>query len=103
MRAAQTEQGTAVARAIERVERASLHAYRAYQPRPYHGRVVLFRAAQRPTWYDFVCTSALNGWDELVEDGIDLRLVPGAHQTLLEEPSVQHVARMLRQYLSAGR
>jgi amino acid adenylation domain-containing protein len=63
----------------------------AYAPRAYPGRMILFRAMG-------LYEDPLLGWGELVQGGIEDHEVPGDHddqRTLMKEPSVRPVARLL--------
>jgi amino acid adenylation domain-containing protein len=64
-----------------------------YVPRPYRGRVTLFRARAQPL-------SRLQGWDlgwgQLAGEGVELCVVPGSHDTLLRAPYVGVLAERLR-------
>jgi amino acid adenylation domain-containing protein len=79
-----------------RVFRANDAAVRAYAPRPYRGRVVLFestdeseRGEAQPATY----------WSRVALGGLIVRRVPGLHRTMLEEPHVSVLATSLREYL----
>jgi len=66
-----------------------------YTPRPYSGRVVLFRSAV-PTHdlpMDF-------GWRSVVPQ-IEIEAVPGGHRGMFEEPAVSNLAARLSSYLSS--
>ncbi|HEU5384262.1 MAG TPA: alpha/beta fold hydrolase, partial [Ktedonobacteraceae bacterium] len=68
-----------------------------YEPRPYEGRVVLFRSSevartsQDPTL----------GWGELAPNGIEICDIPGGHYELIIPPNVTYVASHLRDYINA--
>ena len=67
-----------------------------YAPRPYAGRVVLFRAhdSQREPYVDRDL-----GWSQIVEGKVETRDVPGSHVTLLEKPYVERPASELSRLL----
>ncbi|MEM8638458.1 MAG: amino acid adenylation domain-containing protein [Cyanobacteria bacterium P01_G01_bin.54] len=71
-------------------------AQESYQPKSYSGDLVLCRASiQSPR-------SAKNralGWDELVDGAIRIHTIPGQHLTILDEPNVQELGKVLRLYL----
>jgi amino acid adenylation domain-containing protein len=70
-----------------------------HQTHSYGGKVVLFRTRGHPLLgcsYDERC-----GWGELALGGITVRLLPGLHESLLEEPHVRAVARELKAELDA--
>jgi aspartate racemase len=74
-------------------------AWRRYQPRPYHGRLVLFRAAESPRWIGSRFDDPLLGWGELAAGGIEVHTVPGDHLTLLSRSNAPSLARGLAAYL----
>ncbi len=77
-------------RAIRKVEAAHVEALRAYVPRVYPGRMVLFRATTRDPYL---------GWGELVAGGIETVEVSPNGQTIVEEPRVRLLAARLRDWL----
>jgi thioesterase domain-containing protein/acyl carrier protein len=66
-----------------------------HHPRPYDGKVVLFRSAEHLFFcsFDEQC-----GWGELARD-VTVKIVPGDHGRVLEEPFVAAVADELRKTL----
>jgi acyl transferase domain-containing protein/thioesterase domain-containing protein len=74
-------------------------AARRYTPRPYSGAATLFRARDNPA--NFLVDPAL-GWGGLVER-LDIREVPGGHETLLAMPHVQVLASELKACLNQAR
>jgi thioesterase domain-containing protein len=69
-----------------------------YHPQPYDGEITLFRAKKQGL-------SNFNhalGWDALVEDRVNVTVVPGTHESMLQEPNVQIVAAKLRSLLEAS-
>ena len=72
-------------------------AFAAYQPTPYDGEAMLFRAST-----GFVLGSdvgRLNGWERLILGNIEVNECPGDHSTMCEQPHVRVLARRLRSYL----
>ena len=65
----------------------------AYEPRPYPGRVALFRARALPV--SSLHTSDL-GWSRMAKGGIEINIVPGSHENILREPYVHGLADALR-------
>jgi amino acid adenylation domain-containing protein/FkbH-like protein len=61
-------------------------------PRPYRGRVHLFRSPGHPIWCSF---DEHYGWGDLALGGVELSTVPGAHEKILEEPWVKGLAEKL--------
>jgi thioesterase domain-containing protein len=75
------------------IARAHTRAALAYQPKPYEGQALLLRCADPseppeadPNW----------GWGDLLRGGLDVRLVPGTHLTMLDPPHVTALAEYLR-------
>jgi amino acid adenylation domain-containing protein len=63
-----------------------------YRPRPYAGTVTLLRS--RTTGFTYVCAAPDLGWRALAAD-VDVRVVRGAHDTILREPWVAELAAAL--------
>jgi thioesterase domain-containing protein len=78
---------------------AHYQALRDYQPRPYPGKVTLFRARVRPL---FRLHGHDLGWSALARGGLEVVPIPGNHETILREPHVHALARALRQRLPAA-
>ena len=85
--------------ALQSVERACEMAFREYTPRPYTGRVTLFRAAIRSAGEG---DDPLFGWGRLAAAGVDVCDVPGSHLDMLNEPHVEELAGKLSACLSAA-
>lgn len=74
-------------------------AFASYNPRPYPGPVVLYRAARMPLGAR-VPTDM--GWGDLVED-LQVETIPGYFTTPISEPEVRTLAdRLSRRLASAG-
>jgi amino acid adenylation domain-containing protein len=74
---------------------AHWHALTEYHPAPYPGEIILFRAKKQGL-SNFNHTL---GWDALVEDRVQVSVIPGTHENMLQEPNVQIVAAKLRTLL----
>jgi len=63
-----------------------------YEPRPYRGRLTLFRSKREPTgwWFD-----PHAGWGPFAKGGIDLHMVDGDHFTMFQEPGVTQMAQQI--------
>jgi thioesterase domain-containing protein/acyl carrier protein len=72
----------------------------AYTPKPYPGRVTLFRAAGRTAEYG---NDPALGWEEVVRGEIEIITVPGDHMTILEEPHVWKLVEQLSACLDTSR
>jgi amino acid adenylation domain-containing protein len=75
-----------------------LRALAAYKARPYPGPVTLLRARAR----DLLASSVERdyGWGKIAAGGADVRVIPGNHHTILQEPNVRVLARELRRALA---
>jgi thioesterase domain-containing protein len=78
-------------RRLLRVYRTNVHAYRAYRPGHYDGRITVLRAG----------TSEVEvpedlGWSAFTPFPAELRMTPGDHVTILAEPNVRVLAQTLR-------
>jgi acyl-CoA synthetase (AMP-forming)/AMP-acid ligase II/thioesterase domain-containing protein len=67
--------------------------YLDYVPKPYPGRVTLFRARTRPLLH---LHGPDLGWKPLAAGGLEITVIPGNHETILREPYVQVFARRLK-------
>jgi amino acid adenylation domain-containing protein len=76
--------------------------YRAavnYRPRPYPGKVTLFRAREgRPVGKEDIFL----GWDRVAGGGMEVHEIPGDHVSLMKEPGVRLLAEELKRCLSRG-
>jgi amino acid adenylation domain-containing protein len=85
---------------LRRVIEAEHHALTTYVPRPYPGRITLFRARAQP----LLCSHDPSmGWRELASGGLEVRPVPGPHAYILKEPFVRGLARELAACLASSR
>jgi len=78
----------------------AMQAYRQYRFMPYAGRITLIRAEGSPA-YGGKDDESL-GWAALAAAGVDVRFVPGTHNTLFKSPQVKIVARVLQSCLAAA-
>jgi hypothetical protein len=70
-------------------------ALRCYVPRPYRGRIQLFRARAQPL---FGLHRRDLGWRRVTDGRVDIRVIPGCHSgrsSILNAPHVQVLARQL--------
>jgi hypothetical protein len=72
-------------------------AFAAYQPTPFDGEAMLFRASTGFVLGNDV--GRLNGWERLVLGNIEVNECPGDHTSMCERPHVRVLARRLRSYL----
>ena len=69
-------------------------ARNTYVPRPYAGRVTLFRALQG---HVLRCPDPTLGWKEIALGGLEIVEVPGEHDVMIEKPHVGELARKMRE------
>ena len=74
-------------------------AAEAYQPRPYGGDVLLFRADKLLP--GLVADASYLGWKGVLHGNLDICELPGHQQTLLLEPNVSRLAKELTVRLKA--
>ncbi|MFM9847917.1 MAG: type I polyketide synthase [Hyphomicrobiaceae bacterium] len=72
-------------------------AFAAYQPTPYAGDAMLFRASTGLV--AGVDIGHFNGWEGLVLGDIEVNETPGHHTSMCEHPNVRVLGRRLRSYL----
>lgn len=78
---------------------AHVRALMAHRAKPYRGRVTLFRTGG----HQFICSYDPEfGWGEYAQGGVAVRIVPGEHESILEEPHVSAVAKELRACLQVA-
>ncbi len=65
--------------------------------RPYEGRVTLFRTRGQPV---FCSLEDDFGWGKLVKGGVEIKLVPGSHESVFMEPAVRSLAGQLKASLA---
>ena len=65
----------------------------AYKPGVYPDRLTLFRTQTTPLFYS---QGTDKGWGKLAAGGVEIRVVPGHHLTILREPHVRVLAEELR-------
>jgi amino acid adenylation domain-containing protein len=75
------------------IEELNRQVVRNYVPQVYPGRLILFRALERPTteYYD-----PLLGWGGLAAGGVEVVGVPGHHVTMMFEPYVRVMGEKLK-------
>jgi thioesterase domain-containing protein len=75
-----------------RVAEALHRAVAGYQPPPFPGQLLLFRARCQPV---FSPLDPALGWTRLARGGVTVKVVPGNHDTFLYPPNVAQVAHYL--------
>lgn len=79
---------------------AHIAAVAAYRPRVYPGHVTLFRV---PGMALLRAWDPQLGWGEIAAGGVTVKMIPGAHYSILESPQVATLAEQLRISLVSGR
>ncbi|HYG24753.1 MAG TPA: amino acid adenylation domain-containing protein [Verrucomicrobiae bacterium] len=74
-----------------------IHALVNYHPQPYSGKVHLFRSPGHPWLCSF---DGDYGWRDLARGGVEISIVPGVHEKILEEPCVRTLATSLTSALA---
>jgi phthiocerol/phenolphthiocerol synthesis type-I polyketide synthase E len=87
------------ARALMSVFKIHVRAMKTYRPRPYGGRVLFFRAAERRAADPPRPEAA---WIDLALAGIEVVVVPGDHGSLYQPPHVEGMAAKLERVLAAA-
>jgi thioesterase domain-containing protein len=83
-----------------RVMRAHRQARLRYRPRPYAGRVVLYRSrGQTISKILFGSMDPQLGWGALAEGGVEVKLVEGSHRNVHLEPHVSSLGSAIRSSL----
>ena len=76
-----------------------LRAAARYAPSVYPGRVTVLRTELHP----FLCSfDPTFGWAEYAQGGVTVKVVTGAHESILNEPHVQAVAAELNRCFENG-
>jgi thioesterase domain-containing protein len=94
------DMGALQMRDLSRVFMANARAAEAYAPPAYGGRVVLFKAGERPAP---TAADVDLGWGGLCAQGAQVHVVPGDHYTMLRPPHVQVLAERLGVCLEEAR
>ena len=76
---------------------AHVRALIAHRTKPYAGGLMLFRTRGHPLICSF---DDAFGWREFAGGGVILKMIPGAHESALDEPHVQALAEILKQHLT---
>jgi thioesterase domain-containing protein len=77
---------------LKRIMRANLRARRKFEPKPYNGSAMIFRARGR---YLYQYDDQNLGWGSVVRGGVECSEIEGEHENILDEPAVQLVAKKL--------
>jgi thioesterase domain-containing protein/acyl carrier protein len=88
--------GRPIPQKLATIEDVSAFAAANYKPKPYQGKIVLFRSTKRGANEG---DDEYLGWGELARGGVDVNQVPSTHFDILLEPAVRVLAEQLRTYL----
>ncbi|MEB3233333.1 MAG: SDR family NAD(P)-dependent oxidoreductase [Leptolyngbyaceae bacterium] len=93
------DSGRSLPENYQKVQEATVKAFLNYQPEPYSGSALLFRASQQPPG----CQSDPTlGWGQVIEGELVIYDVPGVHgeSLLYKEESLQPMGEKLRETLN---
>jgi thioesterase domain-containing protein/acyl carrier protein len=76
----------------------NLQALHEYRPGSYGGRVTLLRADERRLAERLFRRKSI-GWERVVRGGVEVRMIPGTHHTMVREPHVETLAREVERAL----
>jgi thioesterase domain-containing protein/acyl carrier protein len=85
---------------LVQVERANVQAARNYKPKPYAGKVVIFRATEQPKG---IVEDLTLGWGKIQIADFSVVDVPGHHGSILVEPRVAALAEALNEQIGLVR
>lgn len=74
-------------------------AAKAYRPKPYPGRVVLFKAEEQEGQYG---PDPTMGWGGLARGGVEIHVAAGDHTSMFRKPQVYKLGEQLRARLEAA-
>jgi thioesterase domain-containing protein/NAD(P)-dependent dehydrogenase (short-subunit alcohol dehydrogenase family)/acyl carrier protein len=88
----------------EHVQDSWLVAQSRYRPPPWDGKAMLFRARELGSMslWSAVKDDEQHGWARYLLQGVDVKLCPGDHNSMCEEPNVRVLAAALREALRAA-
>lgn len=73
----------AVSTTLKQLEKSYNDIHKDYVLQPYLGKIVLFRAAERPPGY---WLDPNLGWGSIAKDGVEVYYVPGHHTSIMTSP-----------------
>ncbi len=73
-------------------------AMNSYNPKPYHGRLILFRGRDRTV--DAITRDPALGWSGLAAGPLSIHDIPGAHDTVLQKTGAKAIAGEINRNLS---
>lgn len=84
---------------LQKIEGETRDATKRYAPRPYPGRITLFRASKQGA---HIQADPELGWSRIALGGIEVFEVPGHHGAIVYEPRIGALARQLARCLEAA-
>ncbi|MFL6415104.1 MAG: amino acid adenylation domain-containing protein, partial [Bryobacteraceae bacterium] len=90
---------SSLAQATRRIAQAHIKAVKNYQPKAYSGKIIQFMCSDGP--YRSYEDRRL-GWSSLLASGLEIRIVPGDHLSMLEEPNVAVLSEALQSALDGA-
>jgi len=75
---------------------AHVRALIPHRTQPCGGRVTLFRTRGHPMLCSF---DDAFGWREFAGGGVAVKMIPGAHESALDEPHVRTLAQIMKAHL----
>jgi amino acid adenylation domain-containing protein len=76
------------------VQAVHQRAFFAYRPRPYGGKVTLFRTLDEDSAYEVIEDL---GWGQVAQGGVEVLYIPGTHLTIFSEENVTTLAEKARE------
>jgi amino acid adenylation domain-containing protein len=86
-------------RYLRRVHRANLKASKKYTPKPYSGKIILFKAKHQ-TFYHL--DPDHYGWDDYARGGLQIHEIPGEHSRIFAPPNDKYFAKVLEETLKTS-
>jgi amino acid adenylation domain-containing protein len=83
-------------RYLRQVHRANLRADKNYKPKPYSGKLVLFKAKHQTFYHQ---DPDHYGWDEYALGGLQVHEIPGEHSRIFAPPNDKYFAKVLEESL----
>jgi amino acid adenylation domain-containing protein len=87
--------GVAQARRLLNVFKVNSMATLRYDPRPYAGRVTVFKAKETVSTESFKTDDPAMGWSAIVKGDVEAVTVPGSHQNITRQPHVKGLAQAI--------
>jgi thioesterase domain-containing protein len=76
--------------------RTHLQAVEEFATKPYSGRATLFRTRRQPLFCSFEHSY---GWNQFSLDGVEVKIIPGSHESIFTEPNVRRLASEVEECL----